>query len=272
MRRWKRATTAASLLVAFAWSASVEASDVTVGGTGMALATMSRVAEAVRAQTSDIEIKVLPSMGSGGGLKALRDGVIDLSLSARRLKANEVEVGLREAFCFKTALIFATQQAHVSNIDLRELPGIYRKIDPRWPDGAPLKIVLRAASGSEMPYLSDRVEGLHAAFEAAKARPEVPIGITDQMNLDIAEDLEGALAITTLLQIVSERRALSAVPVNGVLPSPDSLADGTYPFDMKVCVVEKKGKTSAPAQAVLDFLTSDAGRAVVGDLGALPVE
>jgi phosphate transport system substrate-binding protein len=247
------------------------AGDVAVGGTGMALKLLERVGASVQAENPNVTVTVLPSMGSGGGLKALADGVLDLSLSARALKGTELEAGLEEKYCFATPLVFATQRENAADVTLSRLIDIYASPSPYWPNGVPLKVIMRTRSGSEHPYLAGKIEGLEKSFALARSRPDVVLGMTDQQNLDIAEKMFGAFAITTMLQIATEERKIVPVSVDGVQPGPDTLADSTYPFSMTVCVVGRKMIRGYDAPLLLEYLESDAGMKLVRNAGALPI-
>src|SRR4051794_12481026 len=56
-----------------------------IGGTGMALATMRQIGQALTATYPAATVRVLPSLGTGGGLAAVAAGAIDLAVSARAL-------------------------------------------------------------------------------------------------------------------------------------------------------------------------------------------
>jgi len=252
-------------------SGLAKADEVVISGTGMMLETMRQMGDAFMATQPHTPVRVLPSMGSAGGLKALRDGVLDLSVSARRLKQAEEEAGIVEEVCVRTALVFVTQQRYASAIKTADLPEIYKASAPVWPDGSPLRVVLRARSGSEMPYLAKRVPGLAEAFEIARKRPELPVGMTDQLNARVAETTPGAFAIMTLMQIKSENLPLEPVTVDGVYPSPQSIHDKSYPFLKKVCVLSRPVALSESAKAFLAFMRSDMGADVFMRDGSFPL-
>ncbi len=250
---------------------AARAGEIVASGTGMALGVMDAAGQALSREQPDIKVNVLPSMGSGGGIKALLDGVLHVSFSARRLKEKEAET-LEEKFCFLTALVLATNPRHVSNINLSDLPKLYADPSPYWPDGTPLKIILRADSGSEHPYLAKRVPGFAEALEKAKARSGVPTGHTDQINADIAERMEGALAITTLLQIRTEERKLAPASLDGVEANVATLRSGDYPFPIKVCVIAGKGAQPADVEAFLAHLKQPSTVSLFERFGAVPAE
>jgi len=248
---------------------NARATEITVGGTGMSLGTMHIAGEAFTAKYPDMYVLVPPSMGSGGGIKALIDDVIDLSLTARPLRRNEVAAGLTEELCVRTSLVFVSQPRFASDVKLENLPSLYHEFDPRWPDGTPLKAILRTRSGSEMPYLSDRVPGLADAFMKARARPDTLIGMTDQLNASHAEIIKGSLAIASQMQMLSERLRLKPMSIDGIFPGVASLKDGSYPFSMRICAISKRSNSKTVTKQFIGFLKSEEGEAIFNRVGAL---
>jgi len=260
----------AAILLAVPALARAEAV-ISVSGTGASLGIAAALGKQLNAANPDIRVAVLPSMGSGGGLRALRDGVIDVSFSARKLKPKEAGWGHREAGCMRTPLVFATTRPNPGGLALAGLPALYRDPAPNWPDGSPMKVILRSRSGSELSYLAANVPDLGAAFEAAFKRPEIAIGTTDQVNAGLLRSITGSLGIMTLMQIKSEALRVNLVAIDGVMPSPATIADGTYPFSLRVCMILPK----APKAAALRFaeqLRTPAGQVLIFDMGALPLE
>ncbi|GAB6053865.1 hypothetical protein JCM17960_26850 [Magnetospira thiophila] len=248
------------------------AGEIVAGGTGMALQAMRTFAKAYSDQFPETEINVPPSLGTTGGLRALADDVIQIALSARDLKPEELSAGLQQSFCFSTALVLAGHPNLKMDISLSKLPDLYADPVPFWPDGTLLKVILRAASGSEMPYLSERVPGLGKAFASARQRRDVLVGITDQHNASLAEQVYGSLAITTLLQIKTEQRKLAPISIDGILPSSQSFSSNSYPFPLKVCLVTNKKHPNREVQGFVDFMQSREGHELVTQMGAWPEE
>ena len=243
---------------------------VVIGGTGMGLALAEKITELVASEGAEFNYEVLQSIGSSGGLRALGDGAVDLAISGRRLKQNEEAAHLTDRACLVTPLLFASERSTPGGISTENLPAIYSDASRTWQDGTPLKVILRARSGSEMPYLASKVPGLKEAFEDAYTRPGIAIGVTDQVNAEMATIIEGSFAIVTLLQIKSEKLRLNALTLDGVEPSAQAAANGTYPFPIKVCFVS--GPNEDPGvTAFLDSLRYEQGREIVRELGAVLV-
>jgi phosphate transport system substrate-binding protein len=281
MRLWKdhatrtrgRAGPAGSLAVCavvFGFlAAPTAAQTVRVGGTGMALATARQLGAMLTRQDPSFQLHVLPSMGTPGGLKALKDGAIDLALAGRRLSAEEQTSGLREALCLLTPLVFASSHPRPPGIERARLPELFADPKPRFADGSPLKIILRSRTGSEMPYLASVVPALREPIESAFKRTEIPVGATDQENADLAHRIVNSFAIMTLLQMRSESLDLRTVALDGVEPSTESLAGNAYPFAMRICLVSG-ARPTAGATRFIAHARSDASQAMIRRLGGMP--
>jgi len=116
--------TAAALICCSA--VSVHAQDIRIGGTGAALGTMKLLAEAYARSHPDARITVLPSIGSGGGIKAVLSGVLQIGLSARPLTETEVKAGAVAVEYGRTPLVFATSTTtKTSDLTTQVLIDIY---------------------------------------------------------------------------------------------------------------------------------------------------
>lgn len=242
---------------------------IRIGGTGSALAAMRILGTGLQKVEPDTQVEVLASLGTLGGIEALAEGAIDVGLAARRLKPEETAKGVREAVCMVTALVFAANHPDQGyGIRSAELPALFRDPLPVWPDGTPLKIILRAHSGSEYPYLIKAVPGMAAALDDAHRRRGIPVGATDQENAEIAQRTDGALAMTSLIQVRAEKLSLRPLPVDGVAPSTGTLADGTYPFPFRICLL-LPAQPSAGGWRFVSYVMSREGRDRLLALGAV---
>jgi phosphate transport system substrate-binding protein len=242
---------------------------VQVGGTGAGLALMRELGAPVMAAHPDIKVVILPSMGTPGGIKALREKAIEIAVAARPLSPEERAGGIIEAACATTALVFASSRSQPGGITRAQLPAIYADPNPSWPDGMPLRVILRSRAGSENPFLIKTVPEMEAALAAAYQRPGMPVGSTDQENAEIAQRTAGSFAVTTLLQILSERLALHPLTLDGVAPSPASIAKGTYPMPFRLCMLTAAQPSSGTARYIA-YIRSAAGQAKIRAFGAEP--
>lgn len=243
------------------------ADELRIGGTGAALGTMQVLGEAFGATHPDIKIKIVPSLGTTGGIRAVAGGAIDLAVASRPLTEAERRLGSSEFEYGRTPFVFAVaMKSRVAEITLAQLAAIYAGRQATWPDGSPVRLVLRPASDSD----SEIVRGLSPEIEQALAlagkRPGVRISITDQDAADDIERIHGAIGTTTLALILSERRKLRALKLDGKDPTAKHLAAGAYPYFKRLFLVAGSPRPAA-ANEFLAFVQSPAGRKVLQDTG-----
>lgn len=243
--------------------ANVQAEDIRIGGTGGALATMQQLADAYIKTRPGIQIIVLPSLGSGGGIKAALAGSVQIAVSARPLKAEESRAGATQVEYGRTPFVFATAvKNRITGLTLQQLVDIYAGKTENWPDGTRIRLVLRPVGDSD----SDMVKSMSAAMREAKARAEqrkgMAFAVTDQDAADSLEKIPGALGPTTLGQILSEKRGLKALRLDDVEPSPQSIADGRYLY-YKTLFMVTTPKTSPAARQFITFVQSAPGREIL---------
>ncbi|WP_309681437.1 substrate-binding domain-containing protein [Polaromonas sp.] len=239
------------------------ASTLKIGGTGGALGTLKIVGQAFQQIQPQATVVIVPSLSSGGGIKALQAGALDLAVIGRPLADAERGPGMMTTEYARTPFVFATAvRTQVSAITLGELLGIYSGERTSWPDGRPLRLVLRPEADSDTRTLKNLSPAMSQAVNLAHARPGMNIATTDQASADSLESIPGALGTTTLGLIISEKRALQALALNGVTPSLKTLANGEYPYYVTFSLVS--GPKPRPlAQQFLAFLRSAAGQEIL---------
>jgi phosphate transport system substrate-binding protein len=246
------------------------AQDFRIGGTGGALATMQMLADDYRRIEPEVKITVMPSLGSGGGIKALLAGAIQIAVSSRELKPSETSQGAHGDLLGRTPFVFAVSPAaRIDAITVKDLVEIYSGRTMHWPDGTRIHLVLRPVGDSD----SDMVKGISPEVRQAKLLAESRRGmlfaVTDQEAAENLEKISGAFGSSTLAQIVTEKRAIKPLRFNGVEPNAETVADGSYPYFKPLFIVTGP-KTPAAAQRFAAFMRSAAGRKILAQSGYGP--
>src|SRR5207247_1792448 len=78
---WLGCLTLLVLLYGLLMPSAAGAEKLTLGGTGSGLGTMQLLAEGFRQADPQFSLVVVPNLGSGGGLKALAAGALDLAVT-----------------------------------------------------------------------------------------------------------------------------------------------------------------------------------------------
>lgn len=263
-RRYLRAALCcAGLAAALPGAGMAQVDDIRIGGTGGALATVQQLADAYAKTRPGVRITVLPSLGSGGGIKAVLAGSIQIALSARPLKPDEIKKGASAIEYGRTPFVFATAATNrVAGLSMQELVDIYAGKTERWPDGARIRLVLRPIGDSD----SDMIKAMSAAMREAKTKAEqrkgMTFAVTDQEAADSLEKISGALGPSTLAQILSEKRGLKALRLDNVEPGVQSIADGRYPY-YKTLLMVTTPQTSPAARQFIAYVQSAPGREIL---------
>ncbi|MBB4305285.1 phosphate transport system substrate-binding protein [Rhodobium orientis] len=245
---------------------------LTVGGTGGALGGIQLLARAFEVTHPDVEVDVLPSLGSGGGIKAVLAGAIDLSVSARGLKDKERAAGAIDRPYARTAVILVTGEGTgLKQISGGELADVFVGATETWPNGTPVRLVLRQKSESDIGFLRKFATGMDDAVDAAYVRDGLLIATNDQQNADYLEKLPGSVGVSTEAQILSEARQLRIVGVDGPAPTVADLERGAYPHVKTFRFVTKLGAPEKTT-AFIAFVRSPEGREILRNSGHQPVD
>lgn len=251
-------------------SCSALAETVRIGGTGAAVGTMKLLGEAFQKAHPEHNVKVLQSLGTSGGLKALQGGALEIAVSARDVNPEEKAAGLSGYKYATTALIFISHpKTPAQPLTNESIAALYSGKQANWSNGEPVRLVLRPKSDSHNKLLVKFSPDVEAAVMAAHAKPGMMLAITDVDAADHVEKTPGAFTTSTLSLVLSENRAFNILPFDGVKPTSQSLADDTYPHTTDMYAVT--GATaSAGAKQFMQFLRSPQGVQILKKTGHKP--
>ncbi len=259
-----------SLFAAGRTSAAEDAKKtVRIGGTGVALATIRLLGDSFQKKHPGIAVKVFPSLGSQGGLEAAEHGDIDIAVASKKLSAKQ-KAGLAVSEYGRTPLVFVTRETNpVSRITLRQVIDIYAGRTMRWPDGTPVRLVIRPAGESSNHLLGEISGEMKKAVEDSAARPGLSMAVTDQDNADLLEKLPGSFGVAPLCQILSENRRLKVLALQKPGGGEIAPAGGSYPYYYDLFIAT--GPRSSPSSALfVRFVFSKEGQRILANTGHIP--
>lgn len=244
-------------------------SKITIGGSGGTLATMQILADAFKKNQSNVDVKIVPSLSSGGGMRALLAGAIDIAVLSRPVQESERTQAVIDTPYARTPLVFATAtHMNVSNISTSQLVSIYTGNLKKWPDDRPIRIVLRPEIDSDTLLIKSWSPAMNDAVKLAEGRQGMIMALTDLIAANSLESIPGALGPTTLAQIISEQRALRPLALDGNTPSLKSMVDRTYPH-YKTFRMVSLPKVNPLALQFVAFVRSNEGQQILEKNGQL---
>ena len=242
-----------------------------IGGTGMALAAMRQIGDAFTAAQPQTTVKILPSLGTGGGLAAVTAGAIDVAVAARRLNDAERAKGLQ---CFpyaQTPLAFVTHPGvGVGGVTLAEVAAILAGRRLAWPNGTAIRLIRREPSDADWSLLRTLSPEMAAAVQAALERPGLLTPATDQENADSLERLPGSFGAMSIGQLRAESRRLTPLMLDGEAPTVEALAGKRYRLARTLYVASRSQPTEEVAR-FLAFLSSEQTGELLTRLGHIPL-
>lgn len=258
------------LLAALAWPAAAARAqarapgEVLIGGTGAGMAPLQQAVGQHKG------LRWVPNLSTSGGLKALQAGAIDIALAGRSLTEPERAQGLVDQPLFRTPYVFAVHgDVPVRAVTLDQLAALYAGRTNQWPDGQPVRLVLRPASDGDTSFVKSLGPGLAEAVGLAHARPGNPVAMVDAEAIEALDRIGGSLGVTTLGLVRAERRRLHVLDLDGVRPEADALIAKRYPHSKTVYLVSR-GKRRPEEIAVIALFSEAAVAQALHKLACVP--
>ncbi len=210
------------------------------------------------------------SIGSGGGLRALLDGVIDIALVSRPLREGEREQGL-VATPYARVPVAVAVHASVpdAGLNMAELVNIYEGMHDTWADGGRIVVLQRERGDSSHAAVAERLPGFAEANDQAYRDSRWRVLYRDESMREALADTRGSIGLFGQGAIPGGL-PVRALHIDGVRPSPATIADGTYPFAKDLAFVTR-GPPQGEAAAFIAFARSAAGRRIIETSGGLPM-
>jgi len=224
-----------------------------LAGSGSNLPLVRLIADRYLQAYPGAQLTIPPSIGTGGAVRALLDGAIDVGLASRALRPNEKARGLVETPLAHTRLVLA---AHPSTVATRvtwtEILAIYRGERQSWPDGRRLAPLLREPGDSGRQVLRVWLPELEHAMEAALRASRFRVCYTDSEMQNALLSIPGALGFLDEGALRLDATDLRVVQLIGA-PEPDS-----SPRNSKPLTLVTRGRPRGEAARFIELATSAA--------------
>lgn len=270
LRSWLILQAAFLAFLNFASIAQAQQTTLRIGGTGITLGTMRVIARTFEKANPGITVTVLSSLGSGGGIKAVLADGIDIALSARPPTEAELIRGAVAVEYAQAPLVFAISRTNsVTGITLVQLIDIYAGRLTEWPNGIPIRVILRPAGDIITTLLKSISRQMRDAVTAAEKRPGMVYALTDQDTIEHLARVPGSIGPTALNQILTDASRLKVLTLDGIVPSAAAIADSSYRYVFAYYLVTGQ-KASPLADRFIAFVQSETGRKILADTGHWP--
>lgn len=229
----------------------------------------------------DLLLNRLLNNNTHGSFVNLIDDKVDIIITARSISrdekayAEEQGVTLLEKPIARDALTFMVNAKNpVSNLSIDQIHDIYMGKVANWSEVGGLDCVMK-------PYVRNRNSGSQEKFETMVMDgltiadfPEMQIGRTMMSPYYQLEDDTAGIAFTPFYyyKVMVDSKKVRAVGVDGVEMTKENILNNSYPYTSKVyTAVRSDIDKSSVAYKLFEFLTSEAGQAIVDESGYVPL-
>lgn len=217
----------------------------------------------------------LQPFNTASGIDAVNAGSADLAGSARPAKASGEDSRLTFTPVAWDALVIIVQASNpVNSLSLKQVHDIYYGKIHNWNEvggsNAPIDVYAVASPGDGVEYSLRSL--LFGRGNQPVAAPRLYVN-THKLEEGVALNPNG-MGASTVADMHSNSKIsakLKAVSINGQPPTAANIASGSYPlFTPLYLVTNPASPKAAQAQAFVDFLQSDPGKAALRKRGVLP--
>ena len=211
------------------------------------------------------------SIGSGGGVRALLDGVIDVALVSRPLREGEREQGLVVIPYARVPVVVAAHDSVPERaLTSEQLISLYAGARTTWSDGSRVVVLQRERGDSSHIAVARVLPGFDEANEVAYEQSRWRVLYRDEAMREALADTHGAVGLFGQGAIPASL-PVRPLPIDGVNPDRESARDGSYPFTKDFAFVTR-GAPTGQARAFIDFSLSPAGRRIIEQAGGIPLD
>jgi phosphate transport system substrate-binding protein len=224
------------------------------------------LSEAYMEENRNVKVAYNPT-GSGSGIQAVSDGRCDIGLSSRELKDDEKATLTSTVVAIDGIAIIVNPKNTVSDLSIEQIGKIYTGEISNWKDvggeDSPIVLIGReAASGTR-----DGFEAITGTEDNCKYSQELT------STGDVVQTVSNNPNAIGYASLASVKDSVKTVTVDGVLPSTETIQNGSYKIQRNFVLVTK---TDAPlsdaAQDFYNFATSEAADELIVNAGEVPVK
>lgn len=258
-------TVAMLLVCALTGCGSNEGKTVATDGSTSMEKVIGALGEAFEGENSGVTFTYNPT-GSGTGITAVAEGRCDIGLSSRALKDSEIEKGLKGTIlAYDGIAVIVNPNNPVADLDMETIAKIYKGEITNWKevggnDGEIVLIGREANSGTR-----DGFESITDTEDACKYRQELT------STGDVITTVANNPNAIDYASVASIKDTVKAISVGGVVPTEETIKDGSYKIQRPFVLVTKEGTAlSETAQKFFDFCLSEEAKPIITQMGVVP--
>ncbi len=231
-------------------------------GSGTTTAILSAIAPAFEADTPGYRLETLSGTGTGGGVRGVIEGVLDVATMARPLQDEEMIQGLEYTQFGKAGVAMLTHpKVGLTSLTAAQFVAILSGQVTNWSEvgGPDQEIILYVRDENES---STKV--LRQAIFGDVPFPENSLVLTSQGDMLVAvERTPGSLGYGSWPTALAQGASVQAIALDGVAPG-----DSAYPLTVPIGI-GYLSEYKAKVQPLIDWLLSEQGQTALREFDVI---
>ena len=236
------------------------------GGTAH-IPVMQKAAQAIMTANKDIRITVAGG-GSGVGVQKVGEGLVQIGNTGRALKDGEIAKYGLETFPFAIdgVAIAVNPSNSVTSLSKSQIKDIFAGKITNWKEvggkDAPISIYVREDGSGTRETFEERALDKGTSVQTANV-----VNSNGAMKTAIAQDSNGI----GYVGIGHLDESIRGVTVDGMVPSQENAANGTYTIT-RLLYMNTKGKPQGLTALFIDYIYSEDGKGFISSSGYIPLD
>lgn len=203
--------------------------------------------------------------GSGAGITGVLDGTCDLGLSSRALTDDEKSQGAVEnIIALDGVAVVVNPENTVADLTTEQIAQIFTGEITNWSE-------LGGADAEIAVFGRENGSGTRSAFEEIVGVEDACVYTNEYSSTgDVIGNVASNPNAIGYASLSAVDESVAAVSVDGVIPTEETVADGSFPIQRPFVVVTVEGTELSPAaQAFLDYAMSAEVADIIAAAGAV---
>lgn len=248
------------------------AEDININGSTTVLPIMQKVGEAYMAENPGTAL-IISGGGSGNGIKALVDGLTNIAMSSREIKASEVEqakaknidpVGTAIAVDALVPVVHPSNP--VQNLTLDEMRGIFSGKIKNWKE-------VGGEDSSIVMVSRDTSSGTYETWESMVMKGErvAPSALLQASNGAVVQAVSKNKRAIGYIGFGYLDPSLKGLHVNDIAATPENALSNTWPIARELYIYTN-GAPAGNVKSLIDYLLDqNKGQKLVLETGFIPL-
>jgi phosphate transport system substrate-binding protein len=231
---------------------------IKIGTSSSTLTVFKLLAQAYESQNKTVKIEFVSNNQSEGAIAALKNDLIDIASSSRKLKPEEDNGQIQYRELAKDLLVIATHSSvkGVTNLSTKQLKAIYKGEITNWQElggpNADIVVLDRPEDESAKKLLRQHYLG------EDKTTTKAVILNKEGELIETLKNTPNSIGAFSLAYSLINQLSVNHLSLNGVAPTGENLTNGKYQMVRQIGIIWDKAP-SLQTQGFIDFIFSQTG-------------